>query len=970
MKLQAFGIVFALICLPLILVLSYYISLQVNTIELQNQYDSKLLDATSDAMSSFELNTSNEDLSTVSDSLRTIIEASDNIFMNTLATNFGMSNASRSHLEPFIPAILHTLYDGYYIYAPSYSPTVVTDSDGNAVSVGDLGVQIQGNNGLYTFTDPKNATDYQDALDKIKMGQDSGGGYTQNKNNYEIANTLSYQDIKNHESNGYDVTDYGQLLYTTPLTQKDSNGNYTNCTTSTDVFNAEYKTKDILKTYVPYSARYVQSGLHDSEGNEFTGDINVIYTLDNYVTIEGNFKYGNSDEIYYSKSGYLLPFISTIDENDHTQKNTKLSVRVLLGDSTDENQIYNYNQNEIQQYIENGNPIKIQILNDLDGNEYEDIIDIKSSNNNTSIIDKTNTNPNSDNSIVTRYKNFVQSAEECTAKINQKIIKPEENIGVHSGKYVLDAYSNATGEVVQRNDIGNFLDLVLYADSELSQDSSLNGARSKFESFRDAGTNIHFATEADLLELINSINNTLRLKINEKEYNMQLNSSAVYYAKAAIFSKWVADNLSEINSGSIQEISGLNYTTYKELSISQSTGDKLNYLNIWKETNQNVFDFTTGTKQSGVATTEIKEDSPFYTHKLDVIRTSIQYNLNLAMSSYNRHLYYGDNDIRYQQEKNIYMDYSMPIMQQSEWEQILSNISIVSFMQGIQCGLKMYNNYVVVSSTNNEVMTSVENVYYAKTNEFNDSTSEYHKYNCKKLINNDNYFKDTSLNQNQCDKYTSFTSKEVKYDKLSSNSDVLPYIYDHKNLACYDCINDGNYDGVNIFDSSNSKFDKYRNIRKAFYIGIAKERNDVYKMNAIDKSEGYEIIYNDDLNSSYNNNLDSAISKLKIDKIKELEIVFSAVNVNRRDKDALTFAVQYNGQNLKNQPGTSNSMLYSIPTNTANYYTWKIEVDPNISGSSGNFSFGKLNFVNVNPFSVFNANDLKKSIKCIRVIYK
>ena len=97
-----------------------------------------------------------------------------------------------------------------------------------------------------------------------------------------------------------------------------------------------------------------------------TGDINVIYTLDNYVTIEGNFKYGNSDEIYYSKSGYLLPFISTIDENDHTQKNTKLSVRVLLGDSTDENQIYNYNQNEIQQYIENGNPIKIQILNDLD----------------------------------------------------------------------------------------------------------------------------------------------------------------------------------------------------------------------------------------------------------------------------------------------------------------------------------------------------------------------------------------------------------------------------------------------------------------------------------------------------------------------------------------------------------------------------------------------------------------------------
>lgn len=140
MRLQGISIVFALVCLPIILVIAYYINLQVKTLIIQNQYNSKLLDATYDAMSAFELNTANEDLSTVSDSLRTIIEASDNIFMNTLSTNFGMSNASKSYLEPFIPAILYTLYDGYYIYAPTYAPTVVTDSSGNAVSVGDVGV--------------------------------------------------------------------------------------------------------------------------------------------------------------------------------------------------------------------------------------------------------------------------------------------------------------------------------------------------------------------------------------------------------------------------------------------------------------------------------------------------------------------------------------------------------------------------------------------------------------------------------------------------------------------------------------------------------------------------------------------------------------------------------------------------------------------------------------------------------------
>ena len=111
MRLQGVGIIFALIVLPIILVMSYYIQLEVDTLSLQKSYDSKLLDSTYDAMSAFEINTANEDLSTVSDSLRTIVEASSNVFITTLATNMGMSNASKSMIEPYIPAILFTMYD-------------------------------------------------------------------------------------------------------------------------------------------------------------------------------------------------------------------------------------------------------------------------------------------------------------------------------------------------------------------------------------------------------------------------------------------------------------------------------------------------------------------------------------------------------------------------------------------------------------------------------------------------------------------------------------------------------------------------------------------------------------------------------------------------------------------------------------------------------------------------------------------
>lgn len=105
---------------------------------MQLSYDEKLLDATYDAMTAFEINTANEDMSSVADSLRSIMEASSNIFYNTLATNMGYSNASINYVRPYIPAILYTLYDGYYIYAPTNMPVVCTDKYGQTISTDSL----------------------------------------------------------------------------------------------------------------------------------------------------------------------------------------------------------------------------------------------------------------------------------------------------------------------------------------------------------------------------------------------------------------------------------------------------------------------------------------------------------------------------------------------------------------------------------------------------------------------------------------------------------------------------------------------------------------------------------------------------------------------------------------------------------------------------------------------------------------
>ena len=144
MRLQHFTVIFAIIFLPIILITSYYIQRQVDTISLQLSYDSSLLSATYDAMMAFEINTANEDLSTVSDSLRSIIDASTNVFLTTLSTNLGYSNASKTYIQPYIPAILYTLYDGYYIYSPSSSPVVCTNSKGETISTDSYGVSYTG----------------------------------------------------------------------------------------------------------------------------------------------------------------------------------------------------------------------------------------------------------------------------------------------------------------------------------------------------------------------------------------------------------------------------------------------------------------------------------------------------------------------------------------------------------------------------------------------------------------------------------------------------------------------------------------------------------------------------------------------------------------------------------------------------------------------------------------------------------
>ena len=57
MKLQNLSVIFIVIIIPIILIVSYYISLQVDTINMQTAYNTKLLESTKEAIEAFEINT-------------------------------------------------------------------------------------------------------------------------------------------------------------------------------------------------------------------------------------------------------------------------------------------------------------------------------------------------------------------------------------------------------------------------------------------------------------------------------------------------------------------------------------------------------------------------------------------------------------------------------------------------------------------------------------------------------------------------------------------------------------------------------------------------------------------------------------------------------------------------------------------------------------------------------------------------
>lgn len=159
----------------------------------------------------------------------------------------------------------------------------------------------------------------------------------------------------------------------------------------------------------------------------------------------------------------------------------------------------------------------------------------------------------------------------------------------------------------------------------------------------------------------------------------------------------------------------------------------------------------------------------------------------------------------------------MPELSEEDWEHVLNNVSLISFVQGLSIGGKIYNGYSIVNNSETKEVVQEENIY---------------------IIGNDNYYHrigDRYLEES-ANIRTDIPAGRLKLDfnRLSRTIDDTHtvYYYPLTQLASYDSVitqnNVQTFEDIYIYideelDDGNTA------LAKAFYTALGRERQGSYK---------------------------------------------------------------------------------------------------------------------------------------------
>lgn len=118
MKIQHLAVIFVIIIMPISIVISTYVNNLIDVANKEAKFNSILLNSTYDAVRAYQINTMNNDFASIHTSRERDLNASISSFFNSLATGIASSAYTKTELNGYVPAVLFTLYDGFYVYGP------------------------------------------------------------------------------------------------------------------------------------------------------------------------------------------------------------------------------------------------------------------------------------------------------------------------------------------------------------------------------------------------------------------------------------------------------------------------------------------------------------------------------------------------------------------------------------------------------------------------------------------------------------------------------------------------------------------------------------------------------------------------------------------------------------------------------------------------------------------------------------
>lgn len=280
------------------------------------------------------------------------------------------------------------------------------------------------------------------------------------------------------------------------------------------------------------------------------------------------------------------------------------------------------------------------------------------------------------------------------------------------------------------------------------------------------------------------------------------------------------------------------------------------------------------------------ENSAFVQHKRSIMKEKIEETLNSSITAY---------------ANKTRNNYKMPKFAEEDWEKIYNNISVITFVQGMNLGFKGYNNYCILNSTNNQEYVNPNLIYFS-------DGDNYHDIRCWKI-------KDIETTG-----YKIGSFEKVKYEITNSQGEVTDtnYYYKHNELACYECVNGSVNASKSIYEYVRDENTKGE-VKTSYFTSLARERYKTTKLlssyNKLDKIE-LTLTFAENSNGDIVANMPTD-NPMKVYKGEAINLT----NLNEPTRTGYRFAGW--SENKDSETGTTDFENFSITKNTTLYAIWK-----------------------------------------------